>query len=77
MSTEIALFQIVHILEKSLKHKEIALGDSWILRGHSTIPLSMQYLRQLESVDLKRLAVGGSGPFLKGDLYTLLLWAEV
>jgi hypothetical protein len=33
MSTETALFQVVHTLEKSLKHKEIALGAFLDIEG--------------------------------------------
>jgi len=40
MSTETALFQVVDRLEKSLNHKEIALGAFWTLRGRLTTPLS-------------------------------------
>ena len=39
-STETALFQVVHRLEKSINHKQCCVL-SWILRGHST-PLLMQ-----------------------------------
>jgi hypothetical protein len=33
MSTETALFQVVHRLEKSLKHKDIALGAFFDMEG--------------------------------------------
>jgi hypothetical protein len=33
MSTETALFQVVHRLEKSLKHKEVSLGAFLDIEG--------------------------------------------
>ena len=38
MSTETALFQVVHKLEKSLNYKEIALGAFLDIEGHSRVP---------------------------------------
>jgi nitrite reductase/ring-hydroxylating ferredoxin subunit len=77
MFTETALFQVVYRLEKSLNHRDIGWVPSWTSRGHSTIPLFVQLLRLLDSVDLRRPVAGGSGPYLKADSYTLLLWAAV
>jgi hypothetical protein len=41
MSTETALFQVVHRLEKCLEYR-LRWVPFWILKGHSTIPLSTQ-----------------------------------
>jgi hypothetical protein len=53
MSNETALFQVVHRLEK-FETKSLCQVPSWILRGHLTIPLSMQLSRPQESVGLRR-----------------------
>ena len=42
MSTEMALLQVVHRLEKSINHKEIVLGAFLDIEGHLTVPLLMQ-----------------------------------
>jgi hypothetical protein len=77
MSIERALFQVVHRLEKSLKHKEAALGAFLDIEGAFDNTSFIQLLRLLESVGLRRPVAGGLCPCLTADSYILLLWAAV
>jgi hypothetical protein len=76
MSTETAIFQVIHRLEKSLKHKEIALGAFSEIEGHSTTPPLTQCSGLSGDVDLRPVA-GGSGPYLRADSYMPFLVAVV
>jgi hypothetical protein len=62
MSTETALFQVVHRLEKSLKHKEVALGAFLDIKGAFDNTSFNAMVGLSGGVDLKKPVVGGSGP---------------
>jgi hypothetical protein len=77
MSTESALFQVVHRLEKSLKHKEIALGAFLDIEGAFDNTSFNAMVGAARVVDLRRSVVGGSGPCLRADSYMLFVIAIV
>jgi hypothetical protein len=76
MSTEIALFQVVHRLEKSLSHKEIAFGV--FLDTEGAFDTSFETITTAaRERGLEETCCGWIGPCLKAESYTLPLWATV
>ena len=74
MSTETALFQIVHRVEQSFKYKEIALGAFLDFEG----AFDNTCFEEIIKVARERGPVaGGSDPCLKADSCILPLWAAV
>jgi hypothetical protein len=75
MSTETALFQVVHRLEKSLNHEEIALGAFLHIEGAFDNTSFNAITTAARERGLRKPVTGGSGPCIKADSYTLPLWA--
>jgi len=77
MSTETALFQVVHRLEKSLNQKEIALDAFLDIERAFDNTSFNAIITAAGELDLRKTVAGGSGPCLKADLYIPPLWAAV
>ena len=77
MSTETALFQVVHRLEKSLKHKEIVVGTFLDIKGAFDNTSFSAIITAARSADLRKPVAGGSDPCLKAEWHIPPLWAAV
>jgi hypothetical protein len=77
MSTETALFQVTHRLEESLNQRVIVLGAFLDIEGAFDNTSFHAIITAARERGLEEPVVGGSGPCLKADLYTLLLGAAV
>jgi hypothetical protein len=77
MSTETALFQVAQRLEKSLCHKEIALGAFLDIEGAFNNTSFNAITTAARERGLEETCCRWSGPCLKADLYTLPSWAAL
>jgi hypothetical protein len=73
MPTETALFHVVHRLEKTLKHKQVALGAFLDIEGAFDNTSFNAMVRAARVVGWKKPVVGGSGLCLRADSYMLFL----
>jgi hypothetical protein len=77
MSTEIALFHVTYRLEKSLNHREIALGAFLDTEGAFDSTSFHAIITAARERGLEETCCRWVRSMLKADLYTLLLWAAV